>query len=316
MDPNGKARKRQRGGLALNILLLLGFFGFIGAVAYSIGSRESIGTSVALEEEAFLRWQGRLAQISPEWVSASVERNPNEFSCLSSRDGACAGRGGLFLLFENKGSVLALSQRNLKDGVSVEDQGCDSFPSPQCPIRVESHWKPVCNGSHCENTRSFQLSVKVLRHVEGKPLEVWQKEDIVNPVIQLGRAAECQRGGGIWAEVECLTPDQASARQLASAPSAQASPQGSSLGYDAAPTSASEEVVEYECPSDININEERFTLERHPGGKGIVGVPAMNGCPDTDLFTFQCQAKFPASFPNEGQWVQVEAKMAPTCTAQ
>lgn len=51
--------------------------------------------------------------------------------------------------------------------------------------------------------------------------------------------------------------------------------------------------------------------------RGQVSVPAMScHLPGAiDVFVFQCAQRSPASFHGEGQWIQVEAAMAPACDA-
>jgi hypothetical protein len=71
----------------------------------------------------------------------------------------------------------------------------------------------------------------------------------------------------------------------------------------------------YECPNQIVVQGQYFPVQFLAADRGQVSVPAMS-CQSPgyyDVFVFQCAAKNPPTFPNEGQWIQVEAVMAPAC---
>mgnify|MGYP003347462438 FL=1 len=199
---------------------------------------------------------------------------------------------------------------------------CKAFPSKECPLRVETVWEPVCAGDRCENTRSLKVKAKItLSPVIGPeaPL-VWNKEVMFTPQVQLSKGASCVRGGGEWTGMECLTPSQAAERRLASprgsAPSEirEASPERLENSLPSENPTPVPQVI-YECPNQIVVQGQYYPVQFLAADRGQVSVPAMScHAPGAfDMFVFQCVVKSPAAFPNEGQWIQVEAAMAAAC---
>jgi hypothetical protein len=324
--------RNQRGSFPTFALIGLGLLALLGG-AYWAFSPKSGGEATAHDPMAtFEELKMRLQQAMNNQgaVSASVDRNPNSFACLFQTSGNCQGRGGLFLLYEDaRPTAQSISQLIRGAGYNAEGVGCTNFPSESCPIRVETSWKPVCGGAYCENTRSFQLHASVtLQTAPGAQPTRWDQEKMFSPDIKLSAAVMCERGGGAWAGTACLSHSEAMARGVASRAEGNADMNGyNNGGLNGAPGVIPED--ELVCPDHINIQGQLYTLERlAPAGRdsedpeqgrrvtgirGQVRVPAMNGCPDYDSFTFQCQQKVPAQFEGEGQWVQVEAQTAPNC---
>ncbi|RZA08410.1 MAG: hypothetical protein EOP11_04940 [Proteobacteria bacterium] len=319
--------KNESGNFAFSAMVLLALLALAGGAywAFKPGDKGHVaGTDpMATFEELKLRMQA--AMNNQAAVSFSVDRNPNSFSCLFQASGNCQGRGGLFLLYENlRPDGQALSQLMRGAGFNAEGLGCTNFPSETCPLRVEAMWKPVCGGNYCENTRSFQLKASVVLQVspEAQPTR-WDEEKMFSPELKLSAAVTCERGGGAWAGTRCLSGSEAMARGVASRPEGNADMNGYVPTGVAPGVFPEDELI---CPDHINIQGQLYTLERMPVGRaegdegrrvsgirGQVKTPAMNGCPDYDTFTFQCQQKVPAQFEGEGQWVQVEAQTAPNC---
>jgi hypothetical protein len=179
---------------------------------------------------------------------------------------------------------------------------------------VEAKWEPVCAAGRCENTKSMNVMVKVTFNDGTKAPLDWEKTGFFTPIVQLSQNVTCARGGGVWANTECLTPEQAAQRSLASANS----PRASARDYEAAQADANANPVpvtpenpdQYVCPAQIVVQGSYYPVDFITAGRGQVRVPAMNGCPAEDTFVFQCNRKEPATFEGEGQWIQTEAVMA------
>ncbi len=258
----------------------------------------------------------------PKSVEASLDRNVG-FQCLSSADGNCRGKGGVFLLYDANQASHPLSHLALDSGLDPFGVLCKGYPSKECPLRVETTWEPVCAGQRCEGTRSLKVRAKVMlaaMAANETPL-MWSKEELFSPQIQVSEAAQCLRGGGVWAATECLTPSQVADRRLASprpvvndiAPPPPPPPEGAPGQPQDIP--APVQPVVYECPNQIVVQGQYYPVQFLAADRGQVNTPAMS-CPNaglTDVFVFQCAAKNPAAFPGEGQWIQVEAVMAPPC---
>ena len=318
--------RNQAGSFGLLLLLGVGAMLLIGGAYFIFRTTFTTEVKVADPRLTFEELKARVTHVmnAPAIVNASVDRNPNAFSCLFQSDGKCLNQGGLFLLYEDaKARSAALSQLMRGTGLTAEGLGCSNFPSAACPLRVEARWKPVCGGAHCENTRSFHLEASVVLQADAAAQpERWGQIKMYNPELKLSQAVTCERGGGVWAETRCMTPGEAATyRQVASG----SAPVQGYASEGEGPVGVPEE--ELICPDHINIQGSLYTLERMSpdpaaaggratGLRGQVRVAAMNGCPAYDTFTFQCQMKNPAQFAGEGQWIQVEAQMAPGCDAE
>jgi hypothetical protein len=301
--------RSEKGSFALFAALALSVCALVGGVYFYASSHSSAVRVAARPQDMFdrLRDDAEKALSTPAAVNASLARNSNAFSCLFSPIGDCAGKGTNFILFDS-GEVNAqpLSQLGRDTGLTADGIGCRGFPSEQCSLRVEAIWDPVCSGGRCENTKSMNVKVKVSYNdgVTKTPLD-WEKSGLFSPVFQLSQAVTCQREGGVWANTECLTPEQASQRQLASARSPRVAA-AESQPAAAAPDSPDQFI----CPNQIIVQGLYYPVDFITAGKGQVKVPAMNGCQAEDTFVFQCNKKEPAQFEGEGQWIQVEAVMA------
>lgn len=289
----------------------------VSTVWFSSGSDSSAKSQdpkVVFEE---LKKQASEAMKSPRAIDASLERNPNSFACLFSADGVCAGRGGSFQFFEDI-SAQPISQLMRDMGTNPSRIGCKGFPSVACPLRVEAIWIPVCADNRCENTKSFKVKMKVIYNA-GLPgeAEEWSQEDLYSPPIKITEGIACARGGGVWAGTECLSPAQASERNIASNQNnGVIAPNGmneSQIRQEEVQMGGAGGGPEPTCPNQIQLQSQYWSLEMLSPGRGQVRMPAVNGCPAEDYFTFQCMPKVPAEFEGEGQWIQVEASMAPTC---
>jgi hypothetical protein len=292
----------------------------VGGVYYFLHG--SGGEQVAVDpHDAFDRLCGQAekALAVSQSMNYSLSRNPNSFSCLYTSSAECAGKGGSFLFYESADSgAQPLSQLVTDAGLTADGLGCRGFPSPACPLRVESSWKPVCSSNRCEQTKSIQVKLNVVYDDGSKevgPLS-WNKEALFSPSLQLSAAVTCERGGGVWTNVECLTPEQAAQRNIASTrgspPAAEASESSPAPGAEA--TAAATEAEQFICPQQIAVQGVYYPVDFLTAGRSRVKVPAMNGCNTEDTFVFSCNRKEPAQFEGEGQWVQVEAIMAgPDC---
>lgn len=300
---------REAGSFILVLMLLLATVSLVGGVYYFV--RGSAPATVAADpRDAFerIRGQAEKALAAPEAVTYSVSRNPNSFSCLYSSTAECAGKGGLFLFYEEVNSQ-PLSQLEKTAGLTADGLGCRGFPSLACPLRVESSWVPVCGtAGRCENTKSVRVKINIVYNDgAGSGLD-WNKDALFTPVLQLSQNVVCERGGGVWANTECLTPDQAAQRNIAStkpAGTADAPP-----ASEPVPATSPDNPEQFVCPQQIAVQGTFYPIDFITAGRGQVKVPAMNGCQTEDTFIFQCNRKEPAQFEGEGQWVQVEAIMA------
>lgn len=311
--------RRENGSFAILAVLALGACALVGGLYYIASSASGPKVAAVRPEEMFdrLREQAEKALSSPEAVRVSVPRNGNSFSCLFSALGDCSGKGTNFLLYEtDEASAQPLSQIGLDSGLTADGFGCRGFPSAACPLRVEASWEPVCAaGGRCENTKSMNVKVKVTFNdgATKSPLD-WEKSGLFSPPIQLSQNVTCERGGGVWANTECLTPEQASARNIASS----RSPRVAADTFASAQAEAAANPVpitpdspdQYICPNQIVVQGNYYPVDFISAGRGQVKVPAMNGCPADDIFVFQCNRKEPAQFESEGQWIQTEAVMA------
>jgi hypothetical protein len=256
---------------------------------------------------------------------ASLEHNAATFECLFSGDGNCRGRGGTFLLYESVQSRKPLSHLASDAGADVYGAPCKGFPSHDCPLRIETVWEPVCGGPSCDGTKSARVKAHVtLAAITGNeaPLE-WSKDAMFTPQIQLSQAAVCARGGGEWTGRECLTPAQVAERRIASPAAARDA--GSAVTAVAPPQEVPPPVqqVTPECPPQIMVQGQYYPVQFLGADRAQVTTPAMScAMPGAnDVFVFQCTPKSnlapgtdraPSSAP-EGQWIQVEAVMAPAC---
>lgn len=307
------------------LLVIFGLFavGIAGGLYFVFGSAVGDGNQAAKDtRSAYDKAVAGLEKAleNPGAVQASLDRNPS-FSCFFSGDGNCKNQGGTFLLFENAQSSHPLSQLANDAGVDQFGVPCKGFPSKECPLRVETVWVPVCGTDRCESTRSLTVKAKVtLAPVNPGEIPIeWTKDAMFTPQIQLSKAAECARQAMEWTGNECLTPSQVAERRIASPGAArpdQSSPQAPADGpdpRDAAVTTIAPAV--YECPNQIVVQGQYYPVQFLAADRGQITVPSLS-CPQPgmqDVFVFQCSQKIPPSFPNEGQWIQVEAVMAPPC---
>ena len=298
-------------------LAVLGAFYFV--FVSSSGKNERAPASNPRDQFDELRKRVEKALSTPEAINASIERNPNPFACLLTTIGDCTGKGGTFLFYETADSSgQPISQLATDAGTDGEGIGCMGFPSESCPFRVEAIWTPVCAPGKCEKTKSLKAKAKVTyiqAGVKDAPIE-WEKEEFFTPNLKLSRAVQCERNGGTWALTECLSGDQMAARNIAPTKSGINGgllDQGF-MRHQAQPQEPEQQPQEeYICPDTIVVQGQYYTLEQLAAGRAQVRVPAINGCPAEDTFVFQCVAKNPPQFVGEGQWVQVEAVMAPNC---
>ncbi|MGZ3695120.1 MAG: hypothetical protein ACXWQO_13320 [Bdellovibrionota bacterium] len=307
----------EKGSFALFAMLTLTVFALVGGVYYYATRTVQPSRAASRPEDMFdrLREDSEKALGTPDAVNFSLARNVNSFSCLFSGIGDCAGKGSSFLLYES-GELNAqpLSQLGKDTGLNADGIGCKDYPSAACMLKVEASWDPVCAtaGGRCENTKSMNVKVKIsLNDGSGKAPLDWEKSALFSPLIQLSQGSLCERNGGIWANTECLTPEQASQRQLASSGprGVSAQPQNQAAAQAATPV-VPENHDQYICPNQIVVQGLSYPVDFITAGKGQVKVPAMNGCQAEDVFVFQCNRKEPAQFEGEGQWIQTEAVMA------
>jgi hypothetical protein len=318
----------QSGNIA--VLLLLGLFllGLAGGGLYLLRPSQADDSDRAAKNARLVYDEAvdslTKALADSRSLEVSLDRNV-DFQCLYSNDGSCQGKGGPFLLYDASQASHPLSHLARDAGLDPFGVVCKGYPSKECPLRVETLWEPVCGGPRCEGTKSLRVKAKVVLTpmVENGTPMIWSKDGQFTPQIQLSQAAVCARGGGQWASTECLTPSQAAERRIASPPREPASPTPPPMPENPNLRAQQEmpvpqQPVIYECPNQIVVQGQYYPVQFLSADRGQVSVPAMS-CPGAgylDVFVFQCAAKNPASFPNEGQWIQVEAVMAPPCGAQ
>lgn len=311
------------------VLLLLLLVGLAGG-GYYFFSPSKVSETEQAERDARAAFDEAVAALEkamndPRQIDASLDRN-TAFQCLFSLDGNCQGKGGNFLLYESRQSSRPLSQLARNAGFDRYGSLCKGYPSKDCPIQAETIWEPACNNVHCEGTKSFRVKARVtLTSINGtQPPLTWNKEGMFAPEIQLSQAAVCARGGGTWSGTECLTPGQVAERQIASPEGARAEepPRDDRASPD---MPAPEMPIQFYCPAQIVVQGTYYPVQKITEDRGQVSVPA-SACPagnTPDVFVFQCAARplgegeappVPGSSA-EGQWIQVEAVMAPACDA-
>lgn len=312
--------RNSAGNIGLGLMLGMFALGVAGGAYFLLAGGKSENAADNSGRVLFEEMKARVGQVMgrADVMAVSVDRNPNSFGCLSTATAACAGQGGLFLLYDSKQASAAMSQLVRGTGLSGEGAGCRNFPSPACPVRVETQWQPVCGGGRCEGTRSFSVHATVVFDDGTAPAERWEQKGNFSPEIRVSQAVSCERGGGIWAGTECISHDQAAQRRVASSArggddiSERFQERENAVNAAAAPMSDSGKIV-YVCPDAMPIQGELYTVERISDDRGQVQAAAMNGCPGVDRFVFSCQQKMPAQFELEGQWVQIDAQMQPDC---
>lgn len=317
----------QSGNVILLLMLGLFLLGVVGGGIFLLSPSESDRGNRAAEE-ARVAYDEAVAALDralndPRNLQDSLDRNHSSFACLFQGNGECAGKGGAFLLFDASQARHPISHLDRAGGVDAQGSPCKGFPSVSCPLHVETVWEPVCAGARCENTKSIRVRAKVtLAPLIDKAVPTeWAREAMFTPKIELSAAASCERGGGVWAQTECITPTQDAERRLAGGAGAR--------GEQPAPVQPEppreERVPEpvqapvYECPPQIVVQGQFYNVQWLSQDRAQVAVPAMS-CQvgnQQDVFVFQCAAKSGVRNPasNEGQWIQVEAVMAPPCDA-
>lgn len=320
-------RGGQSGNVILVLLLGLSLLGLIGGGIFLLSPSESDRGNRAAEE-ARVAYDEAVAALDralndPRNLQDSLGRNHSSFACLFQGDGACAGKGGAFLLYDVSQAQRPLSHLERTAGVDALGSPCKDFPSAACPLRVETVWEPVCGGARCENTKSIRVKAKVtLAPLADKSVPTeWSREAMFTPQIELSAAATCERGGGVWAQSECLTPTQAAERRIAGSRNVRTE------AVNANPEPPRDDRVpepvqppQFQCPNQIVVQGQYYQVQWTSHDRGQIVVPAMS-CQvgnQQDVFVFQCGAKpgaerQPAGFLSEGQWIQVEAVMAPPC---
>jgi hypothetical protein len=313
-------RRAQAGNVVLLLIFGLFVLGLVGGGIFLLSPSEGDrGNRVA--EEAKAAYDEAVAALDralndPRNMQDSVERNHSSFECLYRSNAECRGRGGAFLLYDASQEKRPLSQLARDAGIDSLGRPCKGYPSHACPLRVETVWEPVCADARCESTNSVTVKAKVSLFplIEGTlPME-WTRDAIFTPQLALSSTVSCERGGGIWANTECLTQAQAAERQLASTPRTDSARAATASPPPEQATEQAGVPSQYECPNQIVVYGQYFEVSWLAADRGQVNVPSQTCPPGVfDLFVFQCAAKTPASFPNEGQWIQVEAVMAPPC---
>jgi hypothetical protein len=317
----------EKRGQSGNVLLILIFGLFLACAGgayffWSGGSSAKVGhNQKAAYDEAVSRLEQAMADSKS--LDNSLGRNSSSFSCLFTANADCKNQGGTFLLYPAGEKGQPVSQMASDSGLTVEGAACKGYPSENCPVHVETTWQPVCAPNNCENTRSLRVTGKVTFHGSAgeTPLE-WSRQETYNPVVQLSQAVTCERGGGVWYNTECLTPAQVSERQLASSDGRRGARDGARheavQPAAALPTPAEAQVPQrFQCPDKIVVQDQVYPIQQISEDRAQVSVQAMS-CPAEgvfDVFIFQCAAKSDPTFPGEGQWIQVEAVMAPACDA-
>lgn len=307
----------QRGNLILVAVLGVAGFGcLIGAMLWWQGSRAPAG-SAQDPAQKFAEYQKRIEQAlaSQPAVRFTLERNSSQFSCLFSDKGNCQGQGGAFLLFENTDlKASSLSQIVAGNGLDAAGLGCRGYPSAECPYRIDAQWRPVCAPTGCDSTQSLRVYVRlVYNEGDARSKREWQTQSLQTPQINLTARAACARQGGAFDGSRCLRGGEAVAANTDSLPG-MSSPQRPEDNYQQG------EEGRYTCPDVVLVQGLNYVPEVDEYGKAEVRVPAVNGCPAPDRYFFSCVAKNGPSSEDralasegEGQWMQVDAQLAPNC---
>ena len=311
--------RNQKGSLVVMLVIGLLFVGILGAAYYfffsAIDEKGRRPASDPKDDFEVLRVRVEAA-LNDNSLNASVQRNPNTFVCLFTAEAVCLNKGGTFLLYESmEPSAHPLSQLVKENGLGADGLGCKGFPNDACPFHVETEWKPICAPGGCGNTKSMNVNAKVTYNLgDGKiqPI-VWTKEIMFSPLLTVSPQVLCEREGRVWDRGNCVNP-LAQTRNFATD---QRPPAPDMIAPDMPqiPPPPVQE-VEYVCPTSIVVQGLEYTVETLRVNRAQVRIPATNGCPGEDTFVFQCTAKNPPNFEGEGQWVQVEAAMAPPCDEQ
>ena len=309
--------KGQKGNFTIILLLSCVVFLTLAGVIFFLSTNKNENTQQsAVDPKTFFEeYKARVeaALNDSHAFQVSIERNANQFGCLYTVSGACKGQGGNFLLFEKKDNKeTPLSQIVRATGLNAEGALCNGFPSHDCPIRAEAEWQPVCGGAVCEATKSMNVKVS-LRFDTGETTQTpltWNKTAFLTPDIALTASVQCAREGGVFDGGRCLTG--AEAQRLPAS-----NPTSSRVQQTTNPASnqvQGQEQNVYQCPDRIVVQGIEQVPYIDASGKARIESPASNGCPNAyDVFTFQCSPTNSQEYPNEGQWVQTEAVLAPAC---
>lgn len=314
---------RQRGSFSL--ILLFSCIGFLalGGFAYYFShstSEETQSPALALDApRLFQEYRARIEQAlnDPSAIQVTLNRNPNQFACLFSNTGSCQNMGGNFLLFEVKAAQeIPLSQIIRGSGLDLSSTLCSTFPSVNCPFQITAKWTPVCGGNACDNTKSMHVRVDLVLNDGQSSAQKWNIERFIEPRISLTATASCARQGGVQRGDQCLSKDAAE-RVPASSPTDRVNARaGQETHID--PYSEQGQNA-FTCPDRIMIQGQEEYAVIDSLGHARVEIPASNGCPNAvDAFIFKCS---PVGQPDQtvsrdGQWVQIEAILAPVCEEQ
>lgn len=318
--------RSQKGSFFVIIIGALFLLSFVGGAFYLLSTNQKSDSKAGASHDPKKVFEELRAQVEhslddPLAMEMSMQRNSNHFSCMFTSRGGCAGKGGGFLLFPDANpQSQPLSQLVKGQGLNIDGLGCQGFPSEDCAFRVTSSWAPVCAPGDCLNTNSFRVNVAVVFEDPKNPLK-WEKEALVQPNLRLTESVQCERSGRAWTGTTCVENGGGN-RVIAS----DSDRPDANLRSDAmdrnGPVRESQEMPEgfqkpqedpYICPDNMTIQGKVYTLEMMGPNNSQVRVPAINGCPAEDIFKFNCAAKNPPSFAGEGQWIQIEAEMAPNC---
>lgn len=316
--------RNEKGNIA-TILCVMVIISAVCGMIYLAVSGSSGNREIASDPKgAFEALRSRVDQAmnNPATVAVSVERNPNAFACLFSAQGECLNKGGVFLYYETvEPRAQPISQLTQNTGFGYDGIACTGYPNAECAFHVETSWQPICSSGRCEGTKSFKMRSRVTFNSGDKehpPLD-WSREEMYSPTLKLSEAALCVRDAKVWVNGECISADLAAQRNVASSNKTETI-EGSNPSEEIpvveqeGQRDPQENMNNWVCPNTIVLQGQEFYMDILQPGRGQVQVPAVNGCPNVaDLFIFQCVQKSPAAFEGEGQWVQVEAQMAPPC---
>lgn len=254
----------------------------------------------------------------PQIFGNTVMKNSTRFACLFSDYGNCRNFSeASFILYDQEGRNISQVPSNF--GITLSGQACASFPAPDCPVRIEARWKPKCESISCEPTKQVYVFLKMTFQASQNPIDVWQFDTVVQPLIQLSARAKCARQGMFYKNGRCdrfersLAADSraSSAMQVRARPASLAEGESrDGLDFNAEPV----------CAETITVaGDEYFVEEVDENGRAEIRVESVQGCNFPDLYVFRCAAARKQETSEDGReiastttgnWVQVDASVA------
>ncbi len=241
---------------------------------------DSEGKAVTLMEE--LKDEVRAAIDSPVMLQASIRRNANRFACLSDGGSVCRKKGGQFILYRTveEAGIEPISQIPESRGVSLAKSGCNTFPSQECPIRVETTWRVDGNLKGCSNQRKLWLVARIVLNTGTLFLD-WKEDYKKSVKVQLNARALCKCQGKRYANGECMV--DGNSIQLAKFPR--------DIIDERDPREDERTLAsEPECDEDVVFRGDSFPIsDINESGIGYIELESDNEeCATQDTYRFRC----------------------------